>query len=192
MQVDFIKRRQQKRIVQLEGYRALKGTEAQVDKLLGEFNARKELERNIQIERESRVSFSGGAFPRLKGRLPSPLVGRVLTKFGQVYDEATKLQIFKKGIEIATTVGKKIPVTAIFSGKIAFSGELPFYGRVAIIDHGDHYYSLCGHLGEISRKTGDKVSVGESIGYTDPSGSPLYFEIRSHNIAVNPLQWVSN
>ena len=61
-----------------------------------------------------------------------------------------------------------------------------------ILDHGDHFYSLCAHLGSILKKTNEWVASHDKVGATDLAGTPLYFEIRARNVAVNPLQWVSN
>jgi len=66
------------------------------------------------------------------------------------------------------------------------------YGKVVILDHGEHYYSLYAHLGEIDARVGEWMKYGEKLGKIDTTGIPLYFEIRSHNVAVNPLQWLDN
>ena len=136
-----------------------------------------------------------GEFAQFKGRLQLPLAaGRVVSSFGRAFDPKSRLFIFKKGIDIVPPDGGRgaTPVHAIFAGKVAYSGELPEYGQVAIIDHGNHFYSLCAHLGRLSRKAGDAVAAGDAIGLTDGSGTPVYFEIRARNVAVNPLQWVAN
>ena len=119
-----------------------------------------------------------------------PVGGKVISAFGRVFDPKSRLYIFKKGIDISAA--KNAQVRTVSAGKIAYSGELRDYGRVTIVDHGDHYYSLYAHLGEMTRKAGDPVEAGELIGITDESGTPMYFEIRARNVAVNPLQWVSN
>ncbi len=189
LQSDLIQKKHAERLAQLEAYRKLKSAEGQVETLISQFNARIELERVEQSERAvSRAMRSG--FARLKGGLPMPVAGSIVSAFGRTFDPKSRLHVFKKGIEIAA--GKKLPVLAIAPGKTAFSGELPGYGRVTIVDHGDHFYSLCANLGELARKTGDSVAAGDPIGLTDESGTPVYFEIRSRNVAVNPLQWISN
>ena len=74
----------------------------------------------------------------------------MISAFGRSFDPKSRLFIFKKGIDIVTA--KNAGVRAISAGKVAYSGELPEYGRVTIIDHGEHYYSICAHLGELRRR----------------------------------------
>ena len=191
LQVDLIKKKHEERVAQLESYRKLKSSEQQVEQLIGQFNARLELERTTEVERLASKSMNQGVFARLKGKLALPVGdGKVVSSFGRVFDPQSRLYIFKKGVDIVAA--KNAQVRAISAGRIAFSGELPGYGRVAIVDHGEHYYSLCAHLGELKKKAGDPVAAGDIIGLTDESGTPMYFEIRARNVAVNPLQWVSN
>ncbi len=194
IQADILRKSRDERIAQLDNYHKLKSSQFQVEQMIQDFNARRELQRTAELERRSRSLFQG-AFASLKGKLPLPLVnGRVISAFGRAFDPKSKLFIFKKGIDIAPAEHQpgQGAVRAVFDGKIAFSGELPQYGQVAIIDHGNHFYTLCAHLGQLSRKAGDLVTAGDAIGLTDNAGTPVYFEIRDRNVAVNPLQWVSN
>jgi septal ring factor EnvC (AmiA/AmiB activator) len=192
LQFDLIRKQHDERVAQLENYRKLKSSQQQVEQLIGQFNARMELERTNEAERQVSRAFSqAGAFARLKGKLGLPIPdGRIISSFGRSFDAKSRLYIFKKGIDIASV--KSAGVRAVSAGKIAFSGELPEYGRVAIVDHGEHFYSICAHLGELKKKAGDAVAAGDLIGLTDESGTPVYFEIRARNVAVNPLQWVAN
>jgi murein hydrolase activator len=190
LQADLLKRREGERFEQVENYRKLRFAESQVEELLKQFNSRTELQRTVEAERDARESMRG-AFAHLKGRLALPVdQGRVLTGFGKTFDPQTQLYVFRKGITIEAKGGS--PVKAVSGGKIAYAGSLPDYGQVAIIDHGDHYYTLCAHLGELRKRTGDIVMAGDPLGFADEAGTPVYFEIRDRNIAVNPLQWVSN
>ena len=191
LQVDLLKKNRNDHLAQLESYRKLKTAETQVESLIGDFNARKELERATEAEKQAAKTISHSLFLAMKGKLKIPLDhGKIISSFGRAYDPKSKLFVFKKGIDIAA--GRQEEVRAIGAGKIAYSGELPDYGRVTIVDHGEHFYSLCAHLGAVARKTGDAVAAGDVIGSTDDSGTPVYFEIRSRNVAVNPLQWISN
>ena len=181
IQMDFLKTKRQERVGQLENYRKLKNSEAQVEHLIKNFNTRAELA----------TASLGGAFSNLKGKLPFPVAGgKVLSAFGRAFDPRSGLYVFKKGIDIE--VDRNQPVRAVSSGKIAFSGILPNYGKVIIVDHGNHFYSLCAHLGAISKKANEVIQAGETLGLTAEVNTPLYFEIRARNVAVNPLQWVFN
>lgn len=197
LQADLIRQRHRERAEQLENYRQLKSAEAQVERLIRDFNARRELERVAREEREHarkqhdfELASRDSAFARAKGKLPLPIAGKIVSFFGRALDPKSNLHIFKKGVDIET--GKELPVRSVFAGKVAYSGELPNYGRIAIVDHGDHFYTLCAKLGSLQKKAGDLVAAGDPIGTSDSAGTPVYFEIRSRNIAVNPLQWVFN
>lgn len=193
IQLDLIKREHRSRLSQLESYRKLKSAESNVQKMLTEFNARRELQRQVEAERaRSRVAraIQESLFARKQGSLPLPVQGKLVGRFGKSLDPQSKLMVFKKGIEIQAEAGT--PVTAVASGKIAFAGELPNYGRVLILDHGDHYYTLSAQLRDLSKKTGDAVETGDVLGHAKGDAAPVYFEVRSRNIAVNPLQWVAS
>jgi septal ring factor EnvC (AmiA/AmiB activator) len=193
IQVDLLRKEHQARVAQLENYRRLKGSEAQLEQMIRDFNARRELEAMVERDRataRAARAIEDGLFARLKGRLGLPIEGRILSKFGRFLDPQSQLHVFKKGVDIEARPGS--PVRSVAAGKVAFSGELPNYGKVLIIDHGDHYYTLCGNLGSVTRKAGDGVGSGDLLGNSSAEGAPVYFEIRSRNIAVNPLQWVSS
>ena len=191
LQVDLLQKKHEERLSRLENYRKLKSSEAQVEKMLVEFNARLELEQVVATERAVSKAMMQSAFAKLKGTVPFPISsGRVVGSFGRTFDPKSGLYVFKKGVDISASKGET--VKAVAPGRIAYSGELPDYGRVTIVDHGDHFYTLCAHLGELGRKKGEAVKAGDPLGKTDDLGTPVYFEIRARNVAVNPLQWLSN
>ena len=65
---------------------------------------------------------------------------------------------------------------------------------MAIIDHGQGFYSLYAHASELLIKVGEKVAPRQVIGRVGDSGSPegarLHFEIRQNGKPVDPLQWL--
>jgi septal ring factor EnvC (AmiA/AmiB activator) len=191
LQNDILKKKHELRIAQFESYKKLKETEMQVEQLIGQFNSRKELEKVEEAQRVATISARVGEFQKMKGKLLFPVSkGQVIAGFGKAFDSKSGLYVFKKGIDIST--GKELPVRSVSEGKVAYSGELNGYGKVTIIDHGHQYYSLMANLGELTKRAGDNVSAGDTIGRTDDLGTPVYFEIRARNVAVNPLQWLAN
>jgi len=200
IQADLLEKRQAERLTQLENYRKLKSAEREVGRLIQNFNARRELERSVEIERRA-VQSSGDpgilaarrdaapAFEKLQGRLPLPVSGaRLVAGFGRTFDQASGLQVFRKGVDFSVPASSEVRV--VHPGKVAFAGDMPGYGRIAIVDHGGHFYSLYGRLGALAKKEGDAVAAGESVGLSDASGAELYFEIRARNLPVNPMSWV--
>ena len=177
-EAELLKRHQADSLVQLEQYQHLKQAESEVEGLIAQFNARRELE----------VIESADSFEKMKGQLLLPVAGKMVASYGLSLDPLSQIKVFKKGIEIQSAPGA--PVAAIYHGKVAFSGTLPRLGEVLIIDHGSHFFSLCGHLGSRVKREGDTVKAGEILGHVNDAAQPVYFEIRARNVPLNPLQWV--
>lgn len=126
-----------------------------------------------------------------KGKLPWPIKGRFINKFGQPKNYG---DLKWKGVLIKAELGS--PVRAISHGRVAFSDWLQGFGFITIIDHGDGYMSLYGQNESLFKQTGDWVQAGEVIATAGDSGGQLisgvYFEIRSRGKPVNPSKWCSS
>lgn len=191
LQADILKKNYQKRVEQLESYRDLKNAQAQVEGLMTQFNARLELENVLETKKKAPEIISTNAFLDSKGALPLPIDGgKVLTQFGRTLDSSSQLYVFKKGIEIQPESSSDMYAKSVFPGKVVYSGELPSFGKVIIIDHGARYFSLLGYLKSAFKKEGEWVGQSEAVGQLE-ANRPLYFEIRSKNVAVDPVQWLS-
>ncbi len=94
------------------------------------------------------------------------------------------------GLEILAPAGSV--VRAVFGGRVAFADRYGPYGRIIILDHGDHYYSVSGNLAGVDAKVGDELSAGERIGTVgdDGQGPMLYFEIRHRTETIAPGPWL--
>lgn len=128
-----------------------------------------------------------------KGRLPWPLTGRVITRFGKEQHPRFKTVTVNNGVEIATSGQDKI-IRAVHGGRVVFADYFQGYGNLIILDHGLSYYSLYGHCASFLIKTGDLVKAGQPIALVGDSdslkGECLYFEIRHKTRPVDPLQWL--
>jgi murein DD-endopeptidase MepM/ murein hydrolase activator NlpD len=125
-----------------------------------------------------------GGFATARGRLLLPVAGHA--EISPARREGTE----GPGLEIRSAAGT--PVRAVFGGRVAFADRYGPYGRIVIIDHGDHYYTVSGNLDEIDVKIGQDVGGGERIGTVgdDGRGSMLYFEVRHGSHAVAPEAWL--
>jgi len=130
-------------------------------------------------------------FKSLKGKLPWPVKGRFLGRFGQSKHFGG---LKWNGVRIKAKYGT--PVRAVSYGRVAFSDWLQGFGFITIIDHGDGYMSLYGNSETLFKQAGDWVSAGEVIASAGDSGgqpqSGVYFEIRSRGKPINPSKWCSS
>ena len=85
-------------------------------------------------------------------------------------------------------------IKASDGGKVTFVGTKSGYGKTIIIDHGNGFETLYGHLKSYSVSEGDKVDKGDKIGVMGntgrSTGTHLHFEIRKNGKAVNPLSYL--
>lgn len=125
-----------------------------------------------------------GGFASSKGRLLFPIAGRSEVR------PARREGIDGPALEITSAVGA--PVRAVFGGRIAFADRYGPYGRLVIVDHGDHYYTVSGNLAAIDVSVGDDVSAGERLGTVgdEGRGPMLYFEIRHATQTLAPRPWL--
>jgi septal ring factor EnvC (AmiA/AmiB activator) len=132
------------------------------------------------------------AFPSLAGSLAPPVPGRVLRDFGRVLDAEYRTETFRKGVDFAVERGE--PVYAVAAGEVRFAGWFAGYGRMVILDHGDGYFTVSGHLDEIGVAVGDVLASGDPVGSAGETGSltgpRLYFEIRRGAEALDPAGWL--
>lgn len=134
--------------------------------------------------------FKGPGLASLKGRLPLPVEGSLVQRFGkQRHDEFADM-LFIKGLEFRAPTGTR--VAAVAPGRVIFNQVLPGYGNVVIIDHGERYYSLYGRLASALARVGDDVARGDVIailGQEDRKGRNFYFELRIRGKPVDPLTY---
>ena len=131
----------------------------------------------------------GGAFASTRGKLPWPVDGRLLARFGESRgdDARTKWD----GVMISASAGSQ--VHAVHGGRVVFADWLRGAGLLVILDHGNGFLSLYGHNQTLLKSAGDVVKAGESISTVGSSGGQdtpaLYFAIRQQGHPSDPAQW---
>ena len=131
-------------------------------------------------------------FGTLRGRLPWPTEGRVVSAFGAQVHPRFGTRTFRNGVDIEPGEGRD--VTAVFGGHVVYTGWFKGYGNLIILDHDNEYYTLYAHVADILVKEGDDVKQGQRIGTVGDTGSlegtRLYFEVRFEGKPQNPEQWL--
>lgn len=128
-------------------------------------------------------------FGRQKGRLSWPVSGKVKVPFGTGRHAELGTLYESHGIEISAS--SQQPVTAVWSGRVAFASEFKGYGNLLILDHGDSYYTLYAQASRLAKRVGEAVGQGETVAYAGFEGSDtVYFEIRHRGTPLNPASWL--
>ena len=121
---------------------------------------------------------------------PVPYTHNITSEFGMRWGR------LHGGIDIADGGVYGQPIVAADSGTVILAGNQgDGYGNYVIIDHGNGYKTLYGHMSSVAAYTGQQVSQGEVIGYVGSTGNStgphLHFEIRVNDVQTDPLGYVS-
>ncbi|MBF8778817.1 murein hydrolase activator EnvC family protein [Pseudomonas fulva] len=131
----------------------------------------------------------GGAFSAARGKLPWPVDGRLLARFGDARGGDSRAKW--DGVMIGAPLGSR--VRAVHGGRVVFADWLRGAGLLVILDHGNGYLSLYGHNQSLLKSAGDIVKAGEAISTVGNSGGQesagLYFAIRQQGRPSDPAQW---
>ncbi len=135
-----------------------------------------------------------GQFSRNKGRLGWPNDGRVVALFGRQKHPRFEAYVDRKGIEIDPSEKKMAggEVRAVSDGVVIYADGFRGYDRVVIVDHGENYYSVYGHLSKLWVAVGDRVQAKRPIGEmgNERPDDRLYFEIRHQGKPLDPIPWL--
>ncbi len=128
----------------------------------------------------------------VRGALQPPVDAAISQRFGRLVDPEFQTETFRSGVDFAAQAG--LPVRSVARGVVRFAGWFRGYGRIVILDHGDAYHTVSGHLDEIQVQVDDVVVAGQPIGSVGETGSlagpGLYFELRHNGAPIDPAPWL--
>ena len=148
------------------------------------------------LDRLARPDSSGPVpslgFARFRGLLDWPARGRLAVPFGNMRHPRFSTIVPHPGIDIASAPGQE--VRAVFDGRVVFSDWFKGYGQMVVIDHGDGYLSVYGHVDERLVSAGQDIKRDDPIARSGAGGSfeqpGLYFEIRHDGRPEDPAGWL--
>lgn len=131
-----------------------------------------------------------GPFSRLSGKLPWPVSGKLLARYGSPRNLG---KLKWQGIVIDSPTGNDVRASA--TGRVVFADWLRGFGLLVIIDHGEQYMTLYGNNETLLTDVGEAVEAGQVIAQSGSQGirgqTGLYFEIRHRGAPTNPMNWLA-
>jgi septal ring factor EnvC (AmiA/AmiB activator) len=135
---------------------------------------------------------SGQPFTSLKGKLPMPVQGEIVTHFGANRHPQLGTITENTGIDIQAPMGAL--VRTVSDAQVGMVTWLRGFGNTIILDHQDGHYSVYAHLDEVHVAQGNWLRAGEVIGTVGDTGSldgpRLHFEIWQKRITQDPESWL--
>lgn len=131
------------------------------------------------------------SFTASKSRLPWPVRGFVTEHFGRHAHPVLKgIIVDNLGVDIQTNAGE--PVRAVYDGLVLDVNNMPGYGYVVAIQHGD-YMTVYAKMKNTSVRPGQRVKVRDQIGVVATNGdgdSELQFQVWKNTTKLNPESWL--
>lgn len=117
----------------------------------------------------------------------------ISSRFGERIHPITGELKNHNGMDIAANSGTA--VYAADGGKVVLAEWYGGYGNCIMIEHGNGYKTLYGHLSYIGVKNGQYVNQGDTIGQVGSTGNStgphLHFEVYSNGSRIDPEQFYS-
>ncbi|MBC8054492.1 MAG: peptidoglycan DD-metalloendopeptidase family protein [Sphingobacteriaceae bacterium] len=143
---------------------------------------------NVLSSTPATAKLSSG-FLNNRGRLPWPVQGTIVSRFGAGKYKEVRVQ--NNGVDIKTAVGSS--VSAIFSGEVRLVRP-DMSGYIVLLRHGE-YFSVYANLRNVSVSEGQTVSAGQNIGSvrtnSDDGTTQLHLEIWKGTSPTNPEIWLN-
>jgi len=137
---------------------------------------------------------ASGQFEQNKRRLPWPVERGVITDHFGVHEHPVlkNIQVKNNGVDISTAQGVK--ARAVFAGEVSRVFMVTGGNMAVIIRHGK-YLTVYSNLVNVQVKSGDKVSIKQTIGTIGTDGDDektvLKFQIWKENEKMDPEGWIA-
>lgn len=131
-------------------------------------------------------------FSANKGKLPWPVNGSVVAKFGKQYHPVFKNLELPANNGLDITAPKGADVKAVFNGTVKQVFVMPGYNQCVLVQHGKNYFTFYCKLGSVNIKAGDKVTTGQVLGTVEiqSGNNQIHFELWKDSKPQNPDGWL--
>ena len=170
-------------------------TKAIIKKLYSDKKETKKREAELAKIRSQKNKATSGNFAKMKEKLPWPVKGEIIGKFGNVKNKKLNTITENLGIDILTKSNEK--VYSVLDGVVLTVTNIRNFGDIVILDHGAGYYSVYSNLKNINVFEGQYLDTYTNIGevalgsnFNHPNKSIFNFQIWSDEKKLNPEIWL--
>lgn len=115
------------------------------------------------------------------------------SEYGYRVNPVSGIYKLHTGVDVRASYGTA--VWAAESGTVILAGWNGGYGNCVMINHGNGYTTLYGHMSSISVSVGQTVNRGQTVGYVGSTGNStgphLHFEVRASSTGgtIDPMSF---
>ena len=165
--------------------------ESLINKLYSDKDAVKKREEELARIRSQQNNATTGNFTKMKGKLPWPAKGKILSKFGTSKNSVTGVVTENVGIDIKVDNGTE--VKSVLDGVVSTITYIRSHGQVIIIDHGGGFSTVYAQVNNIKIHENEYVQMGTTIATIvgkDNNTLKLHFEVWGDQKKLNPQLWL--
>jgi hypothetical protein len=128
--------------------------------------------------------------PQWSGDFVTPVHAKATDSFGMTHIFNEELSSTHRGTDFPVAEGSQVIVSN--SGTVVLAGELFYEGNCAIVDHGQHLFTIYMHLSKIDVAVGDKLAKGDRLGLSGQTGRAtgphLHMGVRWNGAYLDPTK----
>jgi murein DD-endopeptidase MepM/ murein hydrolase activator NlpD len=132
--------------------------------------------------------FEASGVGETRGSMRMPVSGRMTSGFGMRRHPLLGYSRFHKGLDFGAAYGS--PIVAATEGVVAFAGRHGGHGNYVKLTHAGGLGTGYGHMSRIAVSPGQRVSMGQVIGYVGSTGLStgphLHYEVYKNGAAIDP------
>ena len=167
--------------------------ESIINKLFNDKSSIKKREDELVRIRTMQNRATSGNFAKMKGKLPWPVQGKIISRFGNQKNRKLNTITENVGIEIQATVGT--PVITVLDGVISTITYIRGHGNIIIVDHGGGFSTVYAQIENIQVNENEYIQAGDRLAKIASNGKSkngkLHFEVWGNQQKLNPEYWLT-
>ena len=167
--------------------------ESLINKLFNDKSSMKKREDELVRIRAMQNRATSGNFAKMKGKLPWPVQGKIISRFGNQKNRKLNTITENVGIEIQAAVGT--PVITVLDGVISVITYIRGHGNIIIVDHGGGFSTVYAQIENIQVNENEYIQAGDRLAKIASNGTSengkLHFEVWGNQQKLNPEHWLT-